>query len=63
MTIDGRLPGGYGSGDLKTGCGIRMGGRDIVPLDDCEGGETGEISFTQDKDADTLLGVAKEYTS
>ena len=31
-----------------------MGGRDIVPLDDCGGGETGEIGFAQYKDSDTL---------
>jgi hypothetical protein len=24
-----------------------MGGRDIVPIDDCEGRETGEIGFAQ----------------
>ena len=31
-----------------------MGGRDTVPLDDCRGGETGEIGFAQYKDSDTL---------
>jgi hypothetical protein len=36
MTIARRLPGGCAERNLKTGCGIRMGGRDIVPLDDCD---------------------------
>jgi len=40
-----------------------MGGRETAPLDDCRGGETGESGFAQDKDSNTLLGVAKEYTS
>ncbi len=31
-----------------------MGGRDTVPLEDCGGGETGEIGFAQYKDSDTL---------
>jgi hypothetical protein len=31
-----------------------MGGRDTVSLDDCGGGETGEIGFAQYKDSDTL---------
>jgi hypothetical protein len=32
-TIAGRLPRGYAERNLKTGFGIRMGGRDTVPLD------------------------------
>ena len=54
MTITGRLPRGYTERNLKTGFGIRMGGRDTVPLDDCGGGETGEIGFAQYEDSDTL---------
>jgi len=47
-TIAGRLPGGYAERNLKTSSGIRMDGRDTVPLDDCGGGETGEVGFAQD---------------
>jgi hypothetical protein len=35
-TIAGRLPGGYAERNLKIGCGIRMGGRNTVPLNDCD---------------------------
>jgi hypothetical protein len=35
-TIVGRLPGGYVERNLKTGSGIRMDGRDTVPLDKCD---------------------------
>lgn len=54
MTIAGRLLGGCAERILKTGSGIRMGGRDTVPLNNCRGGESGEISFAQYKDSDTL---------
>jgi hypothetical protein len=49
MTIAGRLPGGYMERNLKTGSGIWMCGRDTVPIDDCEGGETRQFCFAQYK--------------
>lgn len=45
MTIAGRLPGGYTERNLKTDSGIRMCGRDTVPIDDCEGGETRQFAL------------------
>jgi hypothetical protein len=48
MMIAGRLLGGCAQRNLKTGSGIRMGGRDPAPLDDCGGGKTGETGFAQD---------------
>ena len=45
MTVAGRLPGGYSERNLKTGSGIRMGGRDTVLLDNCEAGRLRKLAL------------------
>ena len=57
MAIAGRLLGGYAERNLRTGSGIRMRGRDIISLDECEGGETGQSRGA----TNMLIGMNVEY--
>jgi hypothetical protein len=55
-TIAGKLLGGCAQRNLKTGSGIRIGGRDIVSLR--EGRKTGKLASHSIK----IETMAKEYT-
>ena len=61
MTIARKFLRGYAERILRTGSRIRIGGRDIVPLDDYEGGETREIGFAQCLVPPITLNIHKAY--
>jgi hypothetical protein len=61
MTIAERHLREYAERSLRTGSGMRMDGQDTASLDNCQGGELGEIGFAQCSVTPITLNIHNAY--